>query len=190
VVNPTDGSVVNFLGPDTSPSRGNAAGIGTDMIFGQVQLEDLSVATSYTDNYTIPYTFAVTLTDLDTSTTHVFDISGTLTGFIRDINGVFSSQFTNTYTSPLTQSATLGVPTDQTTYTITVANASGFFTAPSPPLFDDDVSGTNGRFAFNVDGFSPSAAVPEPGSSGLVAVGVSILAISRRRRSAPRLGRR
>jgi hypothetical protein len=171
---PSGNSTVFFLGPVTSPSNGNATSPGTDMIFGQVKLADNAVSPIYTDTYSIPYEFGVKLKDLDSGATGVFEIAGTLTGFIKTTNGAaFSSHFTNTYSSPLSQTETIGgLP-----YTITVDNGSGFFTAPSPPSISGGPSSNNGTFAFIVDGVGGSA-VPEPASVVLLGIGVAILAVS------------
>jgi hypothetical protein len=178
VTAPSEDSWINFFGPVFSPSPGNATAPGTDMIFGQFQLGDLSDATTYTDNYSIAYTFAVTLKDSTSTLSHVFDISGTLTGFIKDGNGIFSSQFTNTYTSPLSQTATIGgLP-----YTISVSNGPGYFTTASPPNAADGFSSTYGAFMMLV---SPQP-VPEPSSVVLLGIGLSAVAgLLRRRRACP-----
>jgi hypothetical protein len=171
VTSATGFSSVTLLGP-ASATTGNAGGLGTNIVFAQVQLADNSVTTSYTDTYSIPYQIDVTLTDTASGKSGVFSILGTLTGSISDAS---SSLFQNVYTSG-SQSEVIG----GTTYTFTVGNTSGFYTNPSPPSGPDGVSSTNGTFSADV---TATSAVPEPSSIALMVVGaLSAVGVSRRRR--------
>jgi hypothetical protein len=170
---PSGDSTVNFLPPNGANSVPGTA--PTSVIFAQLQLVDNSVATTYTDTYSIPYVIAVTLTDEDTGGKATFDITGTLTGSITDTNGSFSASFSNSYSAPLSQTRLAG----KTNYTLTVANASGFFTTPSPPSGADGVSSTNGTFAVMISA-APNG-VPEPTSLALLGIG-GLLAIGVLRR--------
>jgi hypothetical protein len=159
-----DSSVI-LLGPATSPSTGNAAVPGTNIVFAQVQLADNGISSSYSDPYSIPYQIDVTLTDTNSGMSGVFHILGTLTGTITDTNGVFSSLFNNVYSTG-SQSQTIG----GVNYTFTVANSSGFYTNPSPPSGPAGVSSTNGTFSANVVA-TPVTVTPEPASLALMAIG-------------------
>lgn len=186
VLAPSGNSMIDFFGPLTSPATGDGSGTGTDMIFGRILLADDAISSSYTDNDTVAYTFAVTVKDLASGATHTFDISGSLSGFIRTLDGsTFASQFTDTYSGPLSQTADIG----GFIYSISIANDSGYFTAPSPPNAPGATSSTDGTFAFVVDGVA-AGAVPEPGSVVLLGTGALILAVWLRRKPVYRVGRR
>jgi hypothetical protein len=171
-------SSVVLLGPATSPSTGNASPPGTNIVFGQLQLVDNGISTSYTDVYTIPYEIDVTLTDTASSLSGVFKIFGTLSGSITDSNGVFSSLFSNVYSSGSQSQVIGGVD-----YQFTVANSSGFYTNASPPSGAAGVSSTNGTFSANV--LATAVPLPEPASLALMAIGSLSLGgtVLRRRKS-------
>jgi hypothetical protein len=176
VTAPSGNSQLNFLGPVTTPATGNASGPGTSIIFGQVQEQDLGISTSYTDNYSVDYTFAVTVTDTTSGESAAFNINGTLAGFITATGVNFSSMFTNTYSEPLTQTVNIG----GTDYTLDLTMA-GLFTQPSPPNAAGGVSSTNGTFAVVITTGGP--VVPEPGSMALLGIGgLMAVALSRRLR--------
>jgi len=175
VTAPSGNSTVTLMGPLTSPASGNATPPGTNIVFGQVQLGDNGVSTSYTDSYAFAYEFDVTLTDVTSGLSGVFKITGTLTGTITDNGGSFSSLFANVYDAPLSQTLSIG----GNAYTVTVANTSGFYTNPSPPQGAGMTSSTNGTFSANV-----IASVPEPASMTLVGIGGLLgVGLLRRRRS-------
>jgi hypothetical protein len=107
-----------------------------------------------------PYNLSLHLTDTTSGTSADLPFSGTLSG------DLLKGSVVNAFTSPLTQTATLG----GNLYTVT----AGFYNPPGAPG-----SGVQGSLGANVvvsaPGGGPVVDVPEPG--GLVLGGVAVLAL-------------
>jgi hypothetical protein len=166
----------NFTSP-TAPTlnAGLNGAAGTNITVGTLNVTDLSIG-AYMDTYgPTTITIDLKLLDVDSGKTGVFTFTGTLSGLVSSDGTTSAANITVKNFSPVDQIENIG----GTAYEVRVLSGNAFSAPGSPPV---DGTGLNGEYSLNVR----AAAVPEPTSIGLLAVGcLSVMvcrAATRRRR--------
>jgi len=184
IVSPAGGTVVGSGGnsavtissPITNPVVQSAAPpSGTDFVMANIQATDLGVAATYMDAYTIGYRFDITVTDLASTASHTFVVTGTVSGTVNGTGTSYQSSLGNAY-DPGVAPQTVLIGT--TLYTFSLP-AGITYAAPGGPN-GAGLPGNPGAFSGHL-----VAAVPEPASMVLVGLGgLMTVGLYRRRRSA------
>lgn len=152
----------------------DATGIGTDIVIGNIAINNLNHNFTGSGAISIPYTFTVTISDYPnfgppggpSPNNLIFTIAGTLTGSIGAGNKV------NVFTTP-----TITSTNPQTVGTETYTLSLNPFVPPGPSF--------SGAFGLHV--LAQPANIPEPTTISLLGLGSLALAIPawRRRRNKP-----
>jgi len=172
---PAQGSVINQAGVGTYPAPTGAVTnaavngpLGSDITVGTITVTDLGLG-AYTDTYgPTVITVNLALRDVDSTAVGLFTFAGILSGQVSSNGTTSAAAIFNPFVAQ-SQTQLIG----STLYTVRIIPSKAFTAPGSPPSGGTGLAGT---YSFNV-----VAAVPEPASVGLLALGGVALAFGYRR---------